>query len=188
MELELEKKLDEAYSKLKDLREKLYFGSCTDGERDYIFKSMKELYSIIENLECQLEYLKRKIEITDGEIELTYLEDNTSTYKQYNIYLCGNSEKIGFIEYRDCDSLYLGNIGYHIYSEYNGHNFASKAVNLLNEILRKEGIESVVITANRDNIASIKTIEKVGGKPIDIPDDYTDIVAYSCDTGLKKQK
>lgn len=93
---------------------------------------MEELYKIIDNLEYKLEYFKRKIEITDGEIELTYLEENKPGYKYYDIYLCGKPEKIGNIEYRDCNSI-LGNIGYNIFSKHNGHNYASKAFNLLTE-------------------------------------------------------
>lgn len=59
-------------------------------------------------------------------------------------------------------SFYYGNIGYHILHKYRGHHFAKSAcILLMQEALSKYAMQEFIITCNPDNIASIKTIEKL---------------------------
>ena len=61
-----------------------------------------------------------------------------------------------------------GNIGYQIYEEYRGHNYALKACRLLFKQAIKHNMKYIIITCNPTNIASYKTIEKAGGKLLGI--------------------
>jgi len=64
---------------------------------------------------------------------------------------------------------YMGNIGYTIYPPYRGHHYAFHATKLLLS-LAKESMNEVIITCNPDNMASIKTIERLGGELLGIED------------------
>lgn len=64
---------------------------------------------------------------------------------------------------------YMGNIGYTIYPPYRGHRYAAQASELLLE-LAKESMDEVIITCNPDNIASIKTIERLGAEFLGVED------------------
>lgn len=57
---------------------------------------------------------------------------------------------------------YYGHIGYRIRRFYRGHHYAYRACLELFKIAKDEfGMNSLIITCNPDNIASIKTIEKL---------------------------
>jgi len=64
---------------------------------------------------------------------------------------------------------YMGNIGYTIYPPYRGHHYATLATALL-LAHAKESMDEVIITCNPDNIASIKTIQRLGGELIGVED------------------
>ena len=57
---------------------------------------------------------------------------------------------------------YGGNIGYHIFRNYQGNHYAGKACRLLFKLARVHNLEYVIITCNPDNLASRKTCEYVG--------------------------
>lgn len=71
---------------------------------------------------------------------------------------------------------YAGNIGYRVYQEYRGHGYAYWAcLLLLKEAKQTYDMEEVIITCTPDNIASRKTIEKLGGQlveTVDVPNDH----------------
>lgn len=56
---------------------------------------------------------------------------------------------------------YMGNIGYTIYPPFRGHYYAAQASALLLE-LAQDSMDEVIITCSPDNIASVKTIERLG--------------------------
>lgn len=56
---------------------------------------------------------------------------------------------------------YMGNIGYTIYPAYRGHYYAAQASALLLE-LAQDSMDEVIITCCPSNIASVKTIERLG--------------------------
>lgn len=119
---------------------------------------------------------------TDGEIDL---------YREYEgkycIFLHNTKIRIGNIEYRgksDYKSI-MGDIGYVIDEQYRGNNYALKALNLMKDIILEDGNDKVILTTYKENIASIKTIEKFGGKIIDKIDDR--ILMFECNI-LKKNK
>ena len=59
---------------------------------------------------------------------------------------------------------YGGHIGYRVLEPYRGHHYAARSLKLLIPLLRRLGINPVVITCYPENLASAKTIEANGAK------------------------
>lgn len=69
--------------------------------------------------------------------------------------------------------LYYGHIGYHVYPAARGHHYAYRACRLAMPLLRAHGFRSVIITCDPDNLASRRTIERLGGRymeTVDVPE------------------
>ena len=79
----------------------------------------------------------------------------------------GRNEKIGECDLRvgmNDELYYAGNIGYRIYEPYRGHGYAYEAAKMLMRIAREiHGFDEIILTCSPDNIASRKTLEKLGG-------------------------
>ena len=88
----------------------------------------------------------------------------------FNVCL-NNGVLIGQVDLRIGNSDYLikygGQLGYGITKAYRGNNYAVQACELLKYIALDNGMDSIWITCNTSNIASIKTCEKLGAKKID---------------------
>lgn len=63
---------------------------------------------------------------------------------------------------------YGGNIGYGIDEPYRGNHYAAKSCTLLFQLAKKHDLGYVIITCNPDNLASRKTIERAGGRLLEI--------------------
>ncbi|MBO5096134.1 MAG: GNAT family N-acetyltransferase [Bacilli bacterium] len=63
---------------------------------------------------------------------------------------------------------YLGNIEYEIFEQYRGNNYASKACNLLSKVALFYNVDKITITAEPSNLASNKTIQKLGARFIEV--------------------
>lgn len=70
--------------------------------------------------------------------------------------------KIGLRLGHNYHSYYNGNIGYEIDEAYRGHHFALSACQLVLPVARYHGMERLYLTCDFDNVASSKTIEKLG--------------------------
>lgn len=55
-----------------------------------------------------------------------------------------------------------GHIGYEVAKSYRGHNYAARSCRLLFPLMRRLGINPVVITCDPGNLPSVKTIESIG--------------------------
>jgi tagatose 1,6-diphosphate aldolase len=66
--------------------------------------------------------------------------------------------------------LYGGQIGYGIDKPYRGNGYAAEACILVKQIAIGLNFSSLWITCNPDNIASIKTCEKIGAQFIELVD------------------
>lgn len=118
--------------------------------------------------------------ITDGEIDLILdkkvPEDVEKGYVPayfFNIVLHDKSQIIGYIDLRignNLNTYYGGNVGYAISPDFRGNHYALKACKLLFEVVRYHKMERVYITCNPENIASRKTIEKLGLAFVEIAD------------------
>lgn len=84
----------------------------------------------------------------------------------YDIFLHNTNTIIGNVDLRLLMNEYMyfyGHIGYFINNEYRGHNYAFEACKLIKTIAKDEyDMKELIITCNPDNIASYKTLEKLG--------------------------
>jgi len=59
-----------------------------------------------------------------------------------------------------------GHLSYGIAPEYRGNGYAAKACRLIRHVALAHGYSRVFVGSQRDNIASTKTIAKLGAKPL----------------------
>lgn len=89
----------------------------------------------------------------------------------YKIYLKEINKQIGLCGIRlekNNVNYFLGNIEYEIFPEYRGNNYSYSSCLILSSIAKDNNVDKLIITANPKNIASIKTIEKLGARFIEI--------------------
>lgn len=111
---------------------------------------------------------KFEVAITDGVIDLVRpfgFESDSEDDFWFYITLHDTDIIIGEIIYDDTyrNVEKHGNIGYCIYKNYQGHNYAAKALTLLKKILEGKK-EKMIINIFEDNIASIKTATSFGAR------------------------
>lgn len=118
-------------------------------------------------------------ELTEGDVVDLRLEarrepsyGNSYTASEiYAITLHGHSAKIGECDLRigmNEELYYAGNIGYRIYEKYRGSGYACEAARMLMRIAKeKHHMTELILTCSPDNIASRKTLEKLGGELIE---------------------
>ena len=98
------------------------------------------------------------------------IESNNSI--SYDIRLKSNGRIVGNIDIRPVMSnylYYLGQIGYNIYPEFRGNNYAYKACLLLFELAQKEyDLSELYITCSPDNAPSYKILSKLKGELLEI--------------------
>ncbi len=74
---------------------------------------------------------------------------------------------VGMLNFRHCLNDYLrnfgGHAGYSVRPSERGHGYAAQMVELLKPIARELGIPKLLITCDRENLASAGTIRKAGG-------------------------
>lgn len=95
----------------------------------------------------------------------------------FSIIHINDNEDIGVIYFAVDNTLrqYLrGHLSYGVSQNYSGHNYAMKACKLIKQVALVHGFKRLFIGSGYDNIASRKTIEKLGATLItinDVPDD-----------------
>ena len=94
---------------------------------------------------------------------IEYVNENLPKgFSPYYIYeIVVDQKSVGHIILREGsiqERYYDGHIGYHIDEEYRGHHYAYQACLLLK---KKINSDNVIITCDPNNIASLKTIEKL---------------------------
>ena len=110
--------------------------------------------------------------MTDGEIDLKLFykvvdKENYPPSYFYNIFLSNTNTLIGSIALHIGavkGKEHLGEIEYQIDDAYQGHHYAKKACLLLKEVLKIYQKNSVTIACDKNNVASLKTIEALQGK------------------------
>ena len=113
-----------------------------------------------------------------NKIDLRTIENDICT--KYYIFLHETDICIGEIGYRGYhNESIFGDVGYSIDEEYRGNNYSYEALLLLSDWLLKNGIDSFIITVNKNNIPSIKIIEKYGGLLLG---EEGEILKYECKT------
>jgi tagatose 1,6-diphosphate aldolase len=64
--------------------------------------------------------------------------------------------------------LYSGHIGYHVYPPARGRHFAERACRLLLPLARRHRLRQLWITCNPDNVASLRTCQRLGARLVEI--------------------
>jgi tagatose 1,6-diphosphate aldolase len=190
----IQKKLEEISSEI----EFLYFNAswmigeniCFDfRQEEERRKKQAELRKEYFELNRQLDILykvdfamKNKPAMSNGILDVYVGERNVFTKAfQYNLFKHGTYEYVGNIKYSGKNDSIFGNISYEIEEKYRGNHFALIGLQIISEDLYERNVKEVFISAEKKNIASIKTIERFGGTIID---DDCGIKQYRCDLSL----
>lgn len=105
-------------------------------------------------------------------------EDGALPFYWWDIILKPNNIAVGKISFRighNYHSYYNGNIGYEVDEEYRGNHYALLACQLVMKAAQYHKMDKIYLTCDCDNVASYKTIEKLGAKLIEKvlpPKDY----------------
>ena len=119
--------------------------------------------------------------LSDGEITLRIFQKYQGDNELLPFYyydICVNNIMVGKISIRignNYHSYYNGHIGYEIDKEYRGSNYAYKASKLVLQVAKAHNMGELILTCDENNVASYKTIEKLGAQLIEIvkpPEDY----------------
>ena len=96
----------------------------------------------------------------------------------WNIILKQNNVAVGKISFRvghNYHSYYNGNIGYEVDEEYRGYHYSLLACQLVLKVAKYYKMKKIYLSCDYDNVASYKTIEKLGANLIEEvlpPEDY----------------
>ncbi len=140
----------------------------------------------------KFEFLNRFDIISGGEITLKISQkyqgdDDLLPFYYYDIYV--NNTAVGKISIRignNYHSYYNGNIGYEIDKKYRGNNYSYKACKLVLQVAKAHDVDELILTCDESNIASYKTIEKLGAELIEIVKTPKDYFAYR--ENMEKQR
>jgi predicted acetyltransferase len=123
-------------------------------------------------------------DLKDDEIKLVLKSQDLPDYEKgiiprygFSIIHINDNEDIGVIYFAvdNTRRQYLrGHLSYGVSPNYSGHNYAMKACKLIKQVALAHGFKRLFIGSGYDNIASRKTIEKLGATLItinDVPDD-----------------
>lgn len=107
-----------------------------------------------------------------------YIVDNKSGNRigELMIYRSDNPEEF----------LCCGNVGIELYEEYRYKGYSGKAFELAKVVLKMLGIDKVILTCESTNVASFKSMEKVGAKYVDEKEVPKDNFSYK--DGLRNVK
>lgn len=105
-------------------------------------------------------------------------KDGALPFYWWNIIQKSNNVAVGKISFRighNYHSYYNGNIGYEVDEEYRGRHYALLACQLVLKVAQYHKMGKIYLTCDYNNVASYKTIEKLGANLIEEvlpPNDY----------------
>jgi tagatose 1,6-diphosphate aldolase len=89
-----------------------------------------------------------------------------------------SGEEMGTIRLRVGDSrhvvMYAGHVGYTVDERHRGHGYAERALRLLLPMARKLGLDPLWVTCDPENVASRRTLERIGARleeEVEVPPD-----------------
>ena len=83
-------------------------------------------------------------------------------------------------------SNYNGHIGYEIFKEYRGNGYAYSASLMVLDVARFHGMDFIYLTCDESNVASYKTIEKLGAELVELCDAPREYFGWR--EGMEKQR
>ena len=119
-----------------------------------------------------LRLLSRKPMFSDGEIDLVLSHEDVRDPEcgildgyTFYLYRAKTRHYLGYVSLRIGESpalYYLGHIGYRIEESARGRHYACRACRLMEPLLKRLRLSTVVITTDVDNLPSRKTCERLG--------------------------
>ncbi len=122
--------------------------------------------------------------LVDGELELVLVgthpgDPARARVPYYHFEMRVGGKKAGALNLRVGNTpyivLYGGHIGYGVDPEYRGHHYAERSCRLVLPFAKANGMDTLWITCNPDNIPSRRTLERLGAEFVeilDVPEDY----------------
>lgn len=109
---------------------------------------------------------------SDGEMDLVLSDEDVrdSAYGivdgyTFYLYRAKTQKYMGYVSLRLGESptlYYLGHIGYRVEPAYRGHGYALRACRMILPFIQKLGLQTLVITANVENLPSRRICEQLG--------------------------
>lgn len=132
---------------------------------------------------CGVKYNEKYSTLTNDTIELKLIHfdpgnDVEIPYYWYEIIPKALNKSVGKVSIRLGDnyhSYYNGHIGYEVDEEYRGQGFSYQAAKMVLPVAKEYGMERIYLVCDEDNIASYKTMEKLGAELEELvvpPKDY----------------
>lgn len=116
-------------------------------------------------------------------------DDEMIPFYYYDIIRKSDNLTVGKISIRignNFHSYYNGHIGYEVFKEYRGNGLAYKASLLVIDVARFHDMDLIYLTCDESNVASYRTIEKLGAELVEIceiPKEY-----FGWHEGMEKQR
>lgn len=156
-------RLESTKKKLEKLQKELEI--LIDKEREISHK-INQVFCEIDRARSEIHLLENNPVASNETLDI-YLEEGSIEEESasFGIYLHGTSTRIGRVSLRSnfYESLWLGNVGYGLDEEYQGHRFMLQSLELLKETMIRMKIYKPVITVEPNNEPSIHTIQNFGG-------------------------
>jgi predicted acetyltransferase len=126
-------------------------------------------------------------ELRDGELrlELAGYELNAVHHVptwSFRMVHAESGEGLGTIRLRVGDSrhvvMYAGHVGYGVDKQHRGHRYAERALRLLLPVAQRLGLNPLWVTCDPENVASRKTLERLGARMVEVVDVPEDCVIF----------
>lgn len=123
-------------------------------------------------------YVKNGIKLVEtAHLTQSFFQNTEEVF--FDIILLSANECVGKLDLRlgmNDYLYYLGQIGYSVKPEYRGNNYAYKACDIVLDLAKNKYLmDEIFITCSPENIASYKTLLKLGGElieTIEVPEDH----------------
>lgn len=115
--------------------------------------------------------------LRDDELELVLVaktpgDPTIERLPYYTFDIMVDGRRAGYIKLRVGNTpgilMYGGHIGYVVDPDYRGHHYAERASRLILPLARRHGMDTIWITCDPDNIASRRTIERLGATFVEV--------------------
>ncbi len=163
-----------------------YIGEATENEIDYARSKGKEVLYLKPIKNDKFNIISSDL-LTLKLIDFYDVNEPEIPFYWYDIILNATNEKIGKISIRighNYHSYFNGNIGYEIDKAFRGNHYAFEACKLVIPIAHEYNMAYLYLTCEESNVASYKTIEKLGAELQEITEPPTDYFGYYEGMGL----
>lgn len=122
---------------------------------------------------------------TDLRLELVGREENAIHHVptwNFRMVHAESGEELGTIRLREGHSrhvlMYAGQVGYGVHEAYRGKRYAERSLRLLLPFARRLGLDVLWVTCDPENLASRRTLERLGAELVEVVDVPEDCVIF----------